>query len=74
MSVFFVKVRLSQKYTNHCIHVTIVTILKEQRFSNVEIYSMTGHKNPSCQNSDSEITEMSSALQMGSSSKYVGRC
>ena len=71
------KVPLSRKYTNHCIRVTMVTILKEQGFSNVEICSMTGHKKPlsveryNRKKRDSEIAEMSSALQMGSSSKYV---
>ena len=37
---------LSRNYTNHSIRVTHITVLKENGFSNSEIASNTGHKNP----------------------------
>ena len=37
---------LSKNYTNHSIRVTHITVLKENGFSNSEIASNKGHKNP----------------------------
>ena len=39
-------IKLSRRYTNHCIRVTMVTVLKEKGFSNFDICKYTGHKNP----------------------------
>jgi len=41
------KLQLSKRYTNHCTRVTLVTMLKEQGFSNADVCEVTGHKNPS---------------------------
>ena len=40
------KANLSKRYTNHCLRVTAITILKENGASNEEIATFSGHKNP----------------------------
>ena len=47
---YFIKIlskqlKLSLKFTNHCIKCTIITAVKEKRFSNCEISLIIGHKN-----------------------------
>ena len=37
---------LSKRYTNHCLRVTAITVLKENGASNEEIAPFSGHKNP----------------------------
>ena len=37
---------LSKRYTNHCLRVTAITVLKENGASNEEIAQFSGHKNP----------------------------
>ena len=37
---------LENVYTNHCIRVSVVTILQEKGIPNEEIAKVTGHKNP----------------------------
>jgi len=37
--------RLSKTYTNHCIRVTVVTVMREQSVPNSDIMLITGHKN-----------------------------
>ena len=69
--------KLSRRYTNHCIRVTTVTVLKENGYSNSDICKYTGHKNPSSvdgysrKRRDEDFAEMSSALQQGCSSSHV---
>lgn len=41
-----VSARLSKRYTNHCIRVTVVNVMQEQGCSSEEIALVTGHKNP----------------------------
>jgi len=40
------KLHLSTEYTNHCIRVTVVTVMRENKVSNKSIMLVTGHKNP----------------------------
>lgn len=69
--------KLSRRYTNHCIRVTLVTVLKENGYTNTDICSYTGHKNPQSveryarKRRDESFEEMSEALHNGSSSKFV---
>ena len=37
--------KLHETYTNHCVRVTVVSVLKNQGYSNEEVASITGHKN-----------------------------
>lgn len=46
MSTLSKTVGLSKRYTNHCLRVTAITVLKESGASNEEIASFSGHKNP----------------------------
>ena len=39
------KLCLSKTYTNHCIRVTVVTVMREQSVSTSDIMLITGHKN-----------------------------
>ena len=77
MSNLSTELKLSRRYTNHCIRVTMVTVLKENGFSNSEICSYTGHKNPqsvdrySRKRRDEDFEGMSSALSSGTSSQRV---
>ena len=63
--------RLSQSYTNHCIRVTTVNVMKEQGCSDDQISFVTGHKNsPSiiryCRNrTDERYLTSSLALSAG---------
>jgi len=41
------KLNLSKIYTNHCIRVTVVTIMREKNFPVKDIMLVTGHKNTS---------------------------
>lgn len=41
------KANLSKRYTNHCVRVTVVSVLKSKGYSNDEVASVTGHKNVS---------------------------
>ena len=71
------KLCLSRRYTNHCIRVTAVTVLLENGYSNTEICSFTGHKNPMSvqrynrMKRDSLHAEMATALHQGSSKSHV---
>lgn len=71
------KLCLSKRYTNHCIRVTLVTVLKENGFSNAEICSVTGHRNPMSvdrynrKRRDQEFDELGAAAQRGTSSDLV---
>lgn len=40
------KANLSKRYTNHCLRVTAITVLKENGATNEEIATFSGHKNP----------------------------
>ena len=46
MSTLSTELKLSKRYTNHSIRVTHITVLKASGFSNSEIASNTGHKDP----------------------------
>jgi len=65
------KAHLSKRYTNHCLRVTAITILKEEGKTNEEIASFSGHKNPQSvqrycrKRRDESLQEMSSVLQSG---------
>lgn len=39
------KINLQKMYTNHCIRVTVVTVLKEQCVADRDVMLITGHKN-----------------------------
>lgn len=71
------KLSLSKRYTNHCIRVTHITILKENGFNNTEIAANTGHKNPgsierySRKRRDSDFSSMSNTLSIEATSKKV---
>lgn len=71
------KLHLSQRYTNHCIRVTMVTVLKENGYSNSDIARVTGHKNPlsverySRKRRDTEFENMAEALHSGNTSRNV---
>lgn len=71
------KLKLSKHYTNHCIRVTHITILKENGFTNAEIATNTGHKNAgsierySRKRRDSDLSLMSNTLSLEASSKNV---
>ena len=77
MSNLSTELKLSRRYTNHCIRVTMVTVLKENGFSNTEICSYTGHKTPqsvdrySRKRRDEDFEGMSSALSSGTTSHRV---
>lgn len=77
MSTLSRDLNLSRRYTNHCIRVTLVTVLKENGYSNSDICSYTGHKNPqsvdrySRKRRDEDFEEMSSALHQGTSSSRI---
>jgi len=64
---------LSKKYTNHCVRVTTVQVLKEQGYKNEDIALVTGHKNPNSvqhyvkRRRDDSYFHQSKALQSGSS-------
>lgn len=72
-----VQLNLSRRYTNHCIRVTMVTVLKENGYSNTDISTLTGHKNPmsverySRKRRDIEFEAMGKALHLGSTSQNV---
>lgn len=69
--------KLSRRYTNHCIRVTMVTVLKEKGFSNSDICKYTGHKDPksvdrySRKRRDEDFHDMSTALHEGTSKIQV---
>ena len=69
--------KLSRIYTNHCIRVTLVTILKEYGHSNSDICEVTGHKNEMSverykrKRQDEDHEEICSSLQSGGSSSVV---
>ena len=71
------RLSLSKRYTNHCLRVTHITVLKENGFSNSEIAANTGHKNPASieryhrKRRDRDFQTMSSALQVEASSRRV---
>ena len=77
MSNLSIKLNLSKRYTNHCLRVTFVTILKEHGFSNSEICQFTGHKNPQSverynrKRRDENFEDMTAAIQLGASSSSV---
>lgn len=77
MSNLSKKLELSRRYTNHCIRVTLVTMLKEQGYSNEDVCEVTGHKNPSSINRynrrrrDKYFEEIASSLEPGLSGKEV---
>ena len=77
MSGLSEKLCLSKRYTNHCLRVTHITVLKENGFSNSEIAVNTGHKNTASieryhrKRRDLEFQGMSSALHLESSSRKV---
>ena len=62
---------LSQSYTNHCIRVTTVNVMKEQGCSDDQISFVTGHKNSSSiiryarNRTDERYLKSSSALSAG---------
>lgn len=68
LSTISEKAGLKKRYTNHCLRVTTVTVLKEQGYSNEEVASVTGHKNVasvqkySRNRTDKRIHKMSNAL------------
>jgi hypothetical protein len=77
MSTLSMKLNLSKKYTNHCIRVSHVTVLKENGFSNSMIASNTGHKNAGSidrynrKRRDSDFSSMSNALSLETSKRSV---
>ena len=73
MSKLSQKADLSKRYTNHCVRVTTVSVLKEQGYTNDDICHVTGHKNPASvqryvkKRKDDSFFFTSDALQAGSS-------
>jgi site-specific recombinase XerD len=47
MAKLSIDAKLHKKYTNHCVRVTVVSVLKEKGYSNDDVASITGHKNSS---------------------------
>lgn len=68
---------LSKRYTNHCLRVTHITVLKENGFTNQEIAANTGHKNPASvdrynrKRRDDDFAGMSAALSCETSNNAV---
>lgn len=68
---------LSKQYTNHCIRVTLVTTLKESGFSNTDISTITGHRNPQSvdrynrKRRDEDFEQLSQAAHLGFSGQIV---
>lgn len=64
---------LSKRYTNHCVRVTTVEVLREQGYTNEQIALVTGHKNPNSvqryckKRRDDSYFHTSETLQAGSS-------
>ena len=77
MSTLSKKLNLSKRYTNHCIRVSHITVLKENGFSNSMIASNTGHKNAGSidrynrKRRDSDFSSMSNALAVETSKRSV---
>ena len=66
------KCSLTQNYTNHCIRVTVVSVLKLHNISNTDISLITGHKNPQSiekynkKRKDGVVEELSNILHLES--------
>lgn len=73
MSDLSSKLILKKRYTNHCIRVTAVVVLKEQGFDNHDISMVTGHKDARSVNryakkrKDESYFKTAEALQIGTS-------
>lgn len=73
MSILSENLQLSKRYTNHCVRVTNVSVLRESGYTNEQIASVTGHKNPNSvqryakKRRDDSFYQPSEALQAGSS-------
>ena len=73
MSDLSKKLVLKKRYTNHCIRVTAVVVLKEQGFDNHDISMVTGHKDARSVNryakkrKDESYFKTAEALQIGTS-------
>ena len=71
------ELNLSKRYTNHCIRVTHITVLKEHSFNSMKIAANTGHKNAASidrynrKRRDSDFSSMSSTLSIEATSKKV---
>ena len=69
--------KLSTRYTNHCIRVTVVSVLKEHGKSNSEVSLVTGHKNPQSverynkKRKGRDLEEMSDILSVEASSSNL---
>lgn len=69
--------KLSMRYTNHCIRVTVVSVLKEHGKSNSEVSLVTGHKNPQSidrynkKRKGRDLEEMSDILSVEASSSNL---
>ena len=69
--------KLSTRYTNHCIRVTVVSVLKEHGKSNAEVSLVTGHKNPQSvehynkKRKGRDLEEMSDILSLEASSSNL---
>lgn len=67
------QLNLSKRYTNHCVRVTTVQVLREQGYQNEDIALVTGHKNPNSvqryakRRRDDSFFQQSEALQVGTS-------
>jgi len=67
------KLNLQKRYTNHCVRVTCVQVLREQGYNNESIALVTGHKDPKSvqryakKRRDDGFYYPSEALQAGSS-------
>jgi integrase len=72
-----VNLNLSKRYTNHCVRVTMITILKENGFSNEEIATISGHKNAGSvqrycrKRRDNDYEGITTALHNGATGNHV---
>ena len=71
MSTLSKELSLSKRYTNHCVRVTGITVLREQGKSDEEIASVSGHKNAANiqryvrKRRDESHYDLSDCLQLG---------
>ena len=77
MGTLSTKLNLSKRYTNHCIRVSHITVLKENGFCNSEIATNTGHKNASSierysrKRRDHDFSSMSNALAIETTKRSI---
>lgn len=69
--------KLHNRYTNHCVRVTVVSVLKSKGYSNEEVASITGHKNVTSvqryarQLGNQSLQKMSRSLEEGKKNNEI---